>query len=139
LELLPWAYEEHRRRLAEVLDRPSDAFGAPQGVVPPSVAAAALAVEELASWAVLAPPFAAPLAGVAENVVGRALESLRGKAAALAAGREAAELTSSGNSFRIRHSETTQEVLTSLDQVDYLFTRMFAFVRVILKGTGRGG
>lgn len=54
-------------------------------------------------------------------------------------GREAAELTSIGNSFRIRHSETTQETLTSLDQVDYLFTRMFAFVRVILKGTGRGG
>nr|WP_199823816.1 hypothetical protein [Labrenzia sp. OB1] len=53
--------------------------------------------------------------------------------------REAAELTSIGNSFRIRHSETTQEALTSLDQVDYLFTRMFAFLRVILKGTGRGG
>lgn len=56
-----------------------------------------------------------------------------------ALGREAAELTSIGNSFRIRHCETTQEALTSLDQVDYLFTRMFAFVRVILKGTGRGG
>lgn len=56
-----------------------------------------------------------------------------------ALGREAAELTSIGNSFRIRHSETTQETLTSLDQVDYLFTRMFAFVRVILRGTGRGG
>jgi hypothetical protein len=56
-----------------------------------------------------------------------------------ALGREAAELTTIGNSFRIRHSETTQEALTSSDQVDYLFTRMFAFVRVILKGTGRGG
>lgn len=56
-----------------------------------------------------------------------------------ALGREAAELTTIGNSFRIRHSETTQEALTSLDQVDYLFTRMFAFVRVTLKGTGRGG
>jgi len=53
--------------------------------------------------------------------------------------REAAELTSIGNSFRIRHSETTQEALTSLDQIDFLFARMFAFVRVILKGTGRGG
>lgn len=53
--------------------------------------------------------------------------------------REAAELTTIGNSFRIRHSETTQEVLTSPDQIDYLFTRMFAFVRVVLKGTGRGG
>ncbi|MER8829146.1 hypothetical protein NKH73_24705 [Mesorhizobium sp. M0938] len=56
-----------------------------------------------------------------------------------ALGREAAELTTIGNSFRIRHSETTQEVLISPDHVDYLFTRMFAFVRVILKGTGRGG
>ncbi len=56
-----------------------------------------------------------------------------------ALGREAAELTRIGNSFRIRHSETTQEALTSLDQVDYLFTRMFAFVRMILKGTSRGG
>lgn len=56
-----------------------------------------------------------------------------------ALGREAAELTTIGNSFRIRHSETTQEALTSPDQVDYLFTRMFAFLRVILKGTGRGG
>ncbi|WP_221930500.1 hypothetical protein [Paracoccus laeviglucosivorans] len=63
----------------------------------------------------------------------------RGSGFREALGREAVELTSIGNSFRIRHSETTQEALTSLDQVDYLFTRMFAFVRVILKGTGRGG
>lgn len=54
-------------------------------------------------------------------------------------GREAAELTSIGNSFRIRHSETTQEALTSPEQADYLFTRMFVFVRIVLKGTGRGG
>lgn len=53
--------------------------------------------------------------------------------------REAAELTTIGNSFRIRHSEVTQEALTSQDQVDYLFTRMFAFVRLALRGTGRGG
>jgi len=53
--------------------------------------------------------------------------------------REAMELTSIGNSFRIRHSEVSQEAVTSLDQVDYLFTRMFAFVRLLLKGTGRGG
>lgn len=52
---------------------------------------------------------------------------------------EAMELTGIGNSFRIRHSEVTQEALTSLDQVDYLFTRMFAFVRMVLRGTGRGG
>jgi hypothetical protein len=53
--------------------------------------------------------------------------------------REAAELTTIGNSFRIRHSEVTQEALTSADQLDYLFTRMFAFVRTVLKATGRGG
>lgn len=53
--------------------------------------------------------------------------------------REAVELTNIGNSFRIRHSEITQEALTSPDQIDYLFMRMFAFVRVVLKGTGRGG
>lgn len=53
--------------------------------------------------------------------------------------REAMELTVIGNSFRIRHSEVTQEALTSADQVDYLFTRMFGFVRMLLRGTGRGG
>jgi hypothetical protein len=53
--------------------------------------------------------------------------------------REATELTSIGNSFRIRHSEVTQEALTSADQIDYLFMRMFAFVRIVLRGTGRGG
>jgi len=56
-----------------------------------------------------------------------------------ALGREAAELTSIGNSFRIRHSEVTQEALTSTDQLDYLFIRMFAFLQMVLKGTGRGG
>lgn len=53
--------------------------------------------------------------------------------------REATELTNIGNSFRIRHSEVTQEALTSADQVDYLFTRMFGFIRMLLRGTGRGG
>ena len=52
---------------------------------------------------------------------------------------EAAELTTIGNTFRIRHSETTQEPLTSLDQIDYLFTRMFSFVRMVLRGSARGG
>ena len=54
-------------------------------------------------------------------------------------GEEAIALTKIGNSFRIRHSETTQESLTSLEQVDYLFGRLFAFIRMILKATGRGG
>jgi hypothetical protein len=62
-----------------------------------------------------------------------------GSAFRQALAREAMVLTGIGNSFRIRHSEVTQEALTSADQVDYLFTRMFAFVRIVLKGTGRGG
>ena len=52
---------------------------------------------------------------------------------------EATALTKIGNSFRIRHSETTQEGLASLDQVDYLFGRLFSFIRLILKSTGHGG
>ncbi|MEA1834075.1 hypothetical protein U8607_18455 [Methylobacterium durans] len=52
---------------------------------------------------------------------------------------EAAALTAIGNTFRIRHSETTQEALTSADQVDYLFMRMFAFIRTMLRASGRGG
>lgn len=54
-------------------------------------------------------------------------------------GEEAQALTAIGNTFRIRHSETTQELLTAPEQADYLFARMFAFVRLILKTTGRGG
>jgi len=52
---------------------------------------------------------------------------------------EVKALTNIGNTFRIRHSETTQEKLNSPNQIDYLLMRMFGFVRVILKGTGRGG
>lgn len=55
-----------------------------------------------------------------------------------ALGREAIELTGIGNTLFIRHKETTQEPLTSLIHVDYLFTRMFAFLRLVLKGTDRG-
>ncbi len=54
-------------------------------------------------------------------------------------GEEALALTRIGNTFRIRHSEVDQERLISLGQVDYLFGRMFAFVRLTLKATGRGG
>ena len=49
-----------------------------------------------------------------------------------------AALTEIGNTFRIRHAETTQEMLTDPAQIDYLFHRMFSFVRFVLKGTGRG-
>jgi hypothetical protein len=69
------------------------------------------------------------------------LDRVAGPASAFrkAIGDEAVALTTIGNSFRIRHSEVTQEALTSQDQVDYLFTRMFSFVRMVLRATGRGG
>ena len=54
-------------------------------------------------------------------------------------GKEALALTSVGNTFRIRHSEVDQERLSSLEHVDYLYWRMFAFVRMVLKATGRAG
>lgn len=52
---------------------------------------------------------------------------------------EAAELTKIGNTLRIRHSETDKEPLHSLEQADYLFHRMFSFLRLVLRTTGRGG
>jgi len=52
---------------------------------------------------------------------------------------EANEITRIGNSFQIRHTETTQEPLTSADHVDYLFHRLFALIRLVLRATGRGG
>lgn len=54
-------------------------------------------------------------------------------------GEEARALTGIGNSFHIRHSEVWTERVSSPAQVDYLFGRMFAFVRMVLKATGRGG
>src|SRR5262249_27670501 len=53
-------------------------------------------------------------------------------------GAEARALTEIGNSFRIRHAETNQEILTTPEQLDYLFHRMFSFIRFVLKATGRG-
>ena len=53
-------------------------------------------------------------------------------------GDEAVALTKIGNTFRIRHSETSQEDLGSPEQVDYLFGRLFAFMRMVLMATGRG-
>ena len=50
---------------------------------------------------------------------------------------EARELTDIGNSFRIRHSETSQEPLTSSAQVDYLFHRLLSVLRFVLSSTGR--
>ena len=47
--------------------------------------------------------------------------------------REATELTGIGNSLRIRHSETNQEMLTTSEHVDYLFYRLFSLIQLILK------
>ena len=52
---------------------------------------------------------------------------------------EATQLTRIGNSFQIRHSETSQEPLQSSDHVDYLFQRLFSLIRLVLRATGRGG
>ena len=48
-------------------------------------------------------------------------------------GREAKELTSIGNSLRIRHAETNQEKLVKSEHVDYLFHRLFSLVNLILQ------
>ena len=50
---------------------------------------------------------------------------------------EAKELTSIGNTFQIRHSETTQERLARSEHVDYLFHRLFALIHVILRTNDR--
>jgi hypothetical protein len=51
-------------------------------------------------------------------------------------GEEARALADIGNTFRIRHAETTQEILTTPEQIDFLFHRMFSFVSFVLKATG---
>jgi hypothetical protein len=54
-----------------------------------------------------------------------------------ALGEEAKALTMLGNSLRIRHSEVTQEMIDRSEQLDWLFVRMFAFVRLLLLSSGR--
>ena len=54
-------------------------------------------------------------------------------------GDEARALTEIGNALFIRHSETTQERVQKLEEIDYLFHRMFSFLRLVLRATGRGG
>lgn len=50
---------------------------------------------------------------------------------------EAKALTEIGNSLRIRHSETTQEMINRSEQLGWLFVRMFSFVRMLLVSSGR--
>jgi hypothetical protein len=48
-------------------------------------------------------------------------------------------LTWIGNHFMIRHKETSKIPITESEHVDYLFHRMFAFIRLMLRMSGRGG
>ena len=50
---------------------------------------------------------------------------------------ESKALTNIGNTLRIRHSETDKESVGSLEQVDYLFYRMFSFLHLVLRATQR--
>ena len=50
---------------------------------------------------------------------------------------EATDLTNIGNSFGIRHRETTQMNLQSNEYIDYLFQRLFSLILLILKITQR--
>jgi hypothetical protein len=48
-------------------------------------------------------------------------------------------LTEIGNNFMIRHTEVGKTPITSSEQVDYLFHRMFAVIQMLLRATKRGG
>ena len=50
---------------------------------------------------------------------------------------EALALTRLGNTHRIRHSEVDQEPLETAAQIDFLFTRLFAFIHFVLKASNR--
>jgi hypothetical protein len=52
---------------------------------------------------------------------------------------EMSELTSIGNKFLIRHTETDKVPIESDEDLDYFFGRMFMLIRRLLRGTGRGG
>lgn len=52
---------------------------------------------------------------------------------------EAKELNFIGNNLMIRHTETNKPPIAESAQVDYLFHRMFAMIRLLLKSSGRGG
>jgi hypothetical protein len=52
---------------------------------------------------------------------------------------EARELNFIGNNLMIRHTEVGKPPVVESAHVDYLFHRMFAMVRLLLKSTGRGG
>lgn len=52
---------------------------------------------------------------------------------------EARLLTDIGNNFMIRHAEVTKTPIADEAHVDFLFHRLFAVIRLLLKKTNRGG
>jgi hypothetical protein len=49
------------------------------------------------------------------------------------------ELNDFGNGFFIRHANAEQVRLQTIEEIDYLFHRLFAVIRLLLRSTGRGG
>lgn len=49
---------------------------------------------------------------------------------------EARQLTEIGNNFMIRHTEVTKPPITESIHVDYLFHRLFSFIRMLLQVNG---
>lgn len=52
---------------------------------------------------------------------------------------EARLLTDIGNDFMIRHTEVGKTPIEDDDHVDFLFHRLFAVIRLLLRKSGRGG
>jgi hypothetical protein len=48
------------------------------------------------------------------------------------------ELNDFGNGFFIRHADVDQVLLQTTEEIDYLFHRLFALIRLLLRRTGRG-
>jgi len=48
------------------------------------------------------------------------------------------ELTDIGNEFFIRHANAEQVRLETSEKIDYMFHRLFAVIRFLLRSTGRG-
>jgi hypothetical protein len=48
------------------------------------------------------------------------------------------ELENFGNGFFIRHANAAQITLQTSEEIDYLFHRLFAVIRLLLRSTGRG-
>jgi hypothetical protein len=52
---------------------------------------------------------------------------------------EAVALTAIGNNFMIRHAEVNKTPINDDEHVDFLFHRLFAAIRLLLKKSNRGG